>query len=180
MVEWRLPINPERVAVIIGKGGEVKKRIEALTRTEIDVDTKQGVIRIRGETLDDVMTASNIIKAINLGFSPEKAFALLDRDMNLHVIDLYTYMKKKSENHLKRIMGRIIGEKGKAKRIIEETTETQISIYRNFVAIIGTFEGIYLADEAIKLLIKGKPHKVVYEYLYNARSQGRIYGPGRM
>jgi len=63
-MEWRLPINPERVAVIIGKGGEVKKRIEALTRTEIDVDTKQGVIRIRGESLDDVMTASNIIKAV--------------------------------------------------------------------------------------------------------------------
>ncbi len=177
MVEWRLPINPERVGVLIGKGGEVKKRIEALTHTEIDIDTKQGVIKIRGDALDNVMTASNIIKAISLGFSPEKAFLLLDRDMNLHVIDLYTLMKKKSENHLRRIMGRIIGEKGKTKRIIEETTNTYLSIYRNYIAIIGGFEGIYIADEAIKLLVKGKPHKVVYEYLYNTRSQGGLFWP---
>ncbi len=175
MVEWRLPINPERIGVVIGKAGEVKQRIEALTHTEIEVDTKQGVIKIRGESLDGVMTASNIIKAINLGFSPEKAFLLLDRDLTLHVIDLYIYLKKKSENHLRRVMGRIIGEKGKTKRIIEETTNTHISIYRNYIAIIGSFEGIYVADEAIKLLVKGKPHKVVYEYLYNTRSHGGLY-----
>lgn len=172
-MEYRLPIDPDRLGVIIGKKGEIKKKIETLTNTKIEINEKEGVIKIVGDDMDNVLVASNIIKAINLGFSPEKAFILLDRDMNLHIIDVYTYLKKRDENNLRRVLGRIIGEKGKAKRIIEETTETNISIYRNYVAIIGTFEGIYLADEAIKMLALGKPHKVVYEYLFNSRSMGR-------
>ncbi len=172
-MEYRLPIDPDRLGVIIGKKGEVKKKIETLTNTKIEINEKEGVIKIIGDDMDNVLVASNIIKAINLGFSPEKAFILLDRDMNLHIIDVYTYLKKRDENNLRRVLGRIIGEKGKAKRIIEETTETYISIYRNYVAIIGSFEGIYLADEAIKMLALGKPHKVVYEHLFSVRSMGR-------
>ncbi len=172
-VEYRLPIDPDRIGVLIGKKGEVKKKIELLTNTTIEVNEKEGVIKIKGDDMDDVLTASNIVKAINLGFSPEKAFILLDRDMNLHVVDIYTYLKKRDENNLRRVLGRIIGEKGKTKRIIEETTETYLSIYRNYVAIIGSFDGIYLADEAIKMLALGKPHKVVYEHLYNARRLGK-------
>ena len=172
-MEYRLPIDPDRLGVLIGRKGEVKRRIETLTNTSIEVNEKEGVIKIRGDDMDDVLTASNIVKAINLGFSPEKAFILLDRDMNLHIVDIYTYLKKRDENNLRRVLGRIIGEKGKTKRIIEETTETYLSIYRNYVAIIGSFDGIFLADEAIKMLALGKPHKVVYEYLYNARRMGR-------
>jgi len=179
-MEYRLPIEPDRLGILIGKRGEVKKKIENLTNTSIEINEREGVIKVVGDDMDNVIAASNIIKAINLGFSPDKAFILLDSDMNLHVIDINIYLKKRDENNLRRVLGRIIGEKGKAKRIIEETTNTYISIYRNFVAIIGSFEDIYLADEAIKMLALGKPHKVVYEHLFNARRMGgggfKIYG----
>lgn len=175
-MEYRLAINPDRIGVLIGKGGEVRKRIEVLTGCEIEIDKKNGVIKVKGDDMNSVITASNIIKAINLGFSPDKAFMLLDQDMNLHIIDVYTLLKKRDENNLKRVLGRIIGEKGKAKRIIEETTGTTISIYRNYIGVIGDFEGVYMADEAIKMLAKGLPHRVVYEHLYNIRrlSKGRM------
>ena len=71
-------------------------------------------------------------------------------------------------------MGRIIGERGKTKKILEETTGADISIYRNFVAAIGLFDNILIFDEAIKKLVKGLPHKVVYEFLYNTRSMRRM------
>jgi len=171
-----MSINPDRIGILIGKGGEVRRRIENLTGCEIDIDEKNGVITIRGDDVDSVLTASNIVKAINLGFSPDKAFILLDRDMNLHIIDIYIYLKKRDENNLRRVLGRIIGERGKAKRVIEETSGTYMSIYRNYIAVIGDFEGIYMVDEAVKMLAKGLPHKIVYEHLYNMRrlSKGRL------
>lgn len=175
-MEYRISINPDRIGILIGKNGVIKKRIETLTGCEMIIDRDNGVIRIKGDDLDSILTTSNIVKAINLGFSPEKALLLLDQDVNLHIIDIYTLLKKRNENNLKRVLGRIIGEKGKAKRIIEETTGTSISIYRNYVGVIGDFEGIYMADEAIKMLAKGLPHRVVYEHLYKMRriSKGRL------
>jgi len=173
-VEYKVGIDPDRVGVLIGKKGEVKRRIEEATNTKIEVDSKSGVVTIKGESLSDVLTAQNIIKAINYGFSPEKALKLLDPDYNLHVIDVYNYLKKKDENNLRRVLGRIIGEKGKTRRILEETTNTDISIYRHYVAAIGLFDDILILDEAIRKLIMGLPHRVVYEYLYNARSMRKM------
>ena len=173
-MQYKIGIYPDRLGVIIGKKGNVKKRIEELTGTTIEIDGKSSAVTIIGDDLNSLLTAQNIIKAINYGFSPEKAFKLLDPDYTLHIIDVFTYMRKRSENHLKRILGRIIGERGKAKRILEETTGTDISIYRNYVAAIGLFEDILVLDEAVKKLIKGLPHKVVYEYLYNTRSMRKM------
>ncbi|PCN51252.1 RNA-processing protein [Candidatus Geothermarchaeota archaeon ex4572_27] len=169
MYEQVITLFPDRIGVLIGKGGSVKEQLERYTNTKIEVDSKTGQVRIRGENLEDVMTALNIVKAINLGFSPERAFALLDSDMNLHVIDLYEYGIKGNSSDLKRVLGRIIGEKGKARRVIEETAEVYMSVYRHYVAIIGAFDNILMAKEAIKMLIEGAPHRVVYSYLFNQR-----------
>ncbi len=173
-MEYKIGIEPDRLGVLIGKKGEIKKKIEESTNTKLIVDSKSGIVTIEGENLTDLMTAQNIIKAINYGFSPEKAFKLLDPDYNLHIIDVYNFMKKRDENNLRRILGRIIGEKGKTRRILEETTNTYISIYRHYVAAIGLFDDILILDEAIRKLIKGLPHRVVYEYLYNARSMRKM------
>ena len=168
MFEQVLNMYPDRIGVLIGKGGSVKEQLERLTNTTIEINSKTGQVRVKGNNLEDVMMALNIIKAINLGFSPERAFTLLDTDMNLHTIDLYEYIRRDPED-LKRILGRIIGEKGKARRVIEETAEVYLSIYRHFVSIIGTFDNILIAKEAIKMLIEGAPHKAVYSYLFNQR-----------
>ncbi len=173
-MEYKIGMEPDRIGVLIGKKGEVKRRIEEATNTKITVDSNSGIVTISGNNLSDVMTAQNIIKAINYGFTPDKAFKLLDPDYSLHIIDIYNYLKKKDENNLRRVLGRIIGEKGKTRRILEETTNTDISIYRHYVAAIGLFDDILILDEAVKKLIMGLPHRVVYEYLYNARSMRRM------
>ena len=68
-------------------------------------------------------------------------------------------------NHLQRVKGRIIGEKGKARKTIEEMTGTYISIYDNYVAIIGDFETANIAKQAIEMLIQGRQHSTVYRFL---------------
>ena len=44
-------------------------------------------------------------------------------------------------------------------------TGTYISVYDNYVAIIGDFESANVAKEAIEMLIQGRQHSTVYKFL---------------
>lgn len=164
----RIRVPLDRLGVVIGKGGEVKKRIEDTLNVKLKIN-KSGVITIEADpdNADNILKAELIIKAMGLGFSPEKAFLLMKEDYNLRIIDLSRYARSKKD--LIRIKGRIIGEKGKARRIIEETTETKISVSDKEVAIIGRWSNIMLAEEAILKIIRGARHATVYDWLYEQR-----------
>ncbi|BES81560.1 KH domain-containing protein [Pyrodictium abyssi] len=161
-------LPPERVGVLIGEGGKVKTEIMKRTRTRITVDSTTGMVIIEPESPDVppfmVMKAQEIVRAIAYGFSPERAMRLLDDDQILVVVDLKQYVGD-APNHLQRVKGRIIGEKGKARKTIEEMTGTYISVYDNYVAIIGDFETANIAKQAIEMLIQGRQHSTVYRFL---------------
>ncbi|MEZ0394029.1 MAG: KH domain-containing protein [Desulfurococcaceae archaeon] len=162
----RVPL--ERIGVLIGKDGAVKKEIEDRTGTKLSVDSTTGSVVIEPArpttNADDVLRARDVVRAIALGFSPDRAFRLLDEDQVLVVIDLKEYVGDKP-NHIERIIGRIIGEEGKTRRIVEEVTGTYVSVHGTTVAIIGDYESSDIAKNAVELLINGKPHAVVYRYL---------------
>lgn len=153
-------IPKERIAVIIGKHGTVRREIEKNTSTRITV---QDDVQIRGEPLD-VMTAETIITAIGRGFSPEHAMELIDEKKTLLIIEL-----PRDENSLRRIRARLIGTRGKTRRNIEEYSKTSISIYGKTACIIGTHENAEFAREALEKLIKGSAHKTVYKFLEGGR-----------
>jgi len=46
-----LKIPKERVAVLIGKNGEVKKELEEYTSAKIEIDSKEGDVKITGKIL---------------------------------------------------------------------------------------------------------------------------------
>lgn len=156
------------MGVLIGEEGKVKTEIMKRTRTRITVDSTTGMVIIEPEAPDVppfmVMKAQEIVKAIAYGFSPERAMRLLDEDQILVVVDLKQYVGD-APNHLQRVKGRIIGEKGKARKTIEEMTGTYISVYDNYVAIIGDFETANIAKQAIEMLIQGRQHSTVYRFL---------------
>jgi ribosomal RNA assembly protein len=158
-----------RVGVIIGKDGEVKKRIEEETKTKLTIDSKEGNVTIEApQGTDDplaVWRAKDITIAIGRGFSPKKSFRLLDEDEAMEVIDLSDFVGR-SENALKRIRGRIIGENGKARRAIEELTGANLSVYGRTVSIIGEFDQLAVAKEAIMMFIHGAQHGTVYRFLH--------------
>ncbi|MFX0044852.1 MAG: pre-rRNA-processing protein PNO1, partial [Candidatus Hermodarchaeota archaeon] len=74
-------------------------------------------------------------------------------------------------NQLKRVAGRIIGESGRTRRVIERTTETKISVYGRTVSLIGFDPGLQYAHKAVDMLIAGAPHNAVYAMLERARRQ---------
>lgn len=168
-------IPRERIGVLIGPNGSVKEQIEKTLGVKLQIDSSTGdvSIELNPENNDPskLFRAKDVVTAIGRGFSPEKAFRLLeDENTILEIIDLRQIFGK-SESDMRRVRGRIIGRDGKTRRIIEELTETYISVYGHTVGIIGDFEKAQIAREAIDMLIKGAMHGTVYHYLHRKRRE---------
>lgn len=171
MFHETIRVPEERIAVIVGRNGRVRKRVERLTNTKIEV-TAEGVVTITSpENLEDPVLAwkaRDIIRAMARGFSPKRALTLIDEDTRLIIISLKEFVGT-SPAQLKRVAGRIIGENGRTRRVIEETTETLLSVYGKTVGIIGLDPQIDYASRAVTMLIDGAPHGTVYKYLEKSR-----------
>lgn len=165
---YDLKIPKERIAVLIGKDGSIKKNIEDETKTKIDIDSKEGDITITGEEALLLYAAREVIKAIGRGFNPEVALLLLKQD---YIFDLISITDFVGENHIVRVKGRIIGSGGKSRRIIEELTEAFICVYGKTVGVIGTYESVSTAKRAIEAILTGSPHANVYKFLEKRRRE---------
>jgi ribosomal RNA assembly protein len=169
----RIPV--ERVGAVIGKEGGTKRFLEEEMGVKLRVDSKEGLVTVKSESglKTDPFSATRVIEAIGRGFSPQRARRLLDEGTVLEVIDLRDYSGK-SVNSLERIRGRVIGEKGKSRRVIEELTGCHISVYGRTVAIIGEASEVQQASEAVRSLATGSQHKTVYNALQKARSKRKM------
>lgn len=158
----------ERIGVLLGSNGRVKRELEERTRTVITIDSEGGGVIIEPAlpetTVLELMKARDVVRAIAYGFSPERAFRLLEEDQVLEVVDTRQYVGDKP-NHIKRVLGRVIGEEGRARRVLEEVTGTYISVYEPYIAIIGDYESAEVARTAVEMLIKGRTHSSVYRYV---------------
>lgn len=68
-----------------------EKGVESKTSTTISIDSKEGLVKVEGaeENAIPLLRAVEIINAINAGFSPERAFEMIeDEDLLLDIIDL--------------------------------------------------------------------------------------------
>ncbi len=164
-----LRIPRDRVGALIGPKGNAKRRIERFFGVTLEVESESGSVEITSNPGNRdgtaIFTVRNVVKAIGRGFSPRRAEILAKEDFDLHIIDLNEYVGD-SKNAIARVKGRIIGKNGRSRELIEEITETRISVYGGTVAYIGNPEGLEAAREALMRLIKGSFHKTVWNYLY--------------
>lgn len=165
MKQVRIP--EERVGVLIGEDGETKEKFEKFTGCELKVE--DNVASVEGEPVDE-MVARDIVKAIGRGFTPEKAFQLLEKMTALHVIDVKEFAD--TRNSRERLKGRVIGRDGEARRHIEKEANVEISVYGSTVSLIGDAGNIEMAREAIKMLLNGSSHSTAYNYL--EKNQAKI------
>lgn len=159
-------IPQERIAVLIGSGGKIKKMIERRAGVKLRVDG-EGAVEISSKDPYCEFRAKDIVKAIGRGFSPDDALRLAGEDYYLKVIDLKSMMD--SEKARERQKARIIGEKGKAKRMIEECSDAKVCVYGHTVSLIGLLDEVELAAQAIGKLLEGRSHSVVYSLLQKGR-----------
>jgi len=169
-----IKIAGSRVGVLIGKGGATKKELEAKTHTTITVDSREGLVKVEGpdEFAVPLLRAVEIINAINRGFSPERAFEMIENeDLLLDVIDLSSMAE--GPKQLDRLRGRIIGKDGRAREQIEDLTEVEISVFGKTVALIGYPEALKTARAAIDMLIQGVPHENVFAFLDKKKKEAK-------
>ena len=169
---YDLKVPKDRVAVLIGKGGQVKKQLEEATHSKLRIDSQEGDVFITGKDSIGLFEAREVIRAIARGFNPEIANLLLKQDYMFDVIDLLDYAPTK--NGQLRLKGRVIGQEGKARRIIEDLTDTHISVYGKTISIIGEIASVGIAKRAIERLLEGGMHAGVFKELEGKRRDMKL------
>jgi len=167
-------IPKERVGILIGPEGKVKQYIEEKLQVRLEVDSEGSVAIVLAERATDpslLLKAKDLVTAIGRGFSPEVAFRLTrNEDEIFDMIDLRLIFGR-SESDIKRVKGRIIGANGKTRKLIEELTEADVVVYGHTVGLIGSFEQVDIAHNAVQMIVEGCQHHTVYNYLQKKRTE---------
>jgi len=173
--EQAIKVPLERIGDVIGREGATKRSLERELGVKLGVDSREGLVTIKSDSAEtgDPLVAVRVIEAIGRGFSPQRARILLEEGAAFEVIDLRDFSGR-SVNSLDRIRGRVIGLKGKSRRVIEELTHCHLSVYGRTVAIIGESSEVQLASEAVKKLASGSQHRTVYNELQKARTKQKM------
>jgi ribosomal RNA assembly protein len=98
---------------------------------------------------------------------------LLQDDWFFEMVDLRDHVGKRS-NQQRRIRARIIGSEGKIRKMIEQHTNTEISIYNSTVVLVGDGAGLSSARQAIEMLASGSEHGTVIKHLERERRRSRL------
>ncbi|MHB9287609.1 KH domain-containing protein [Halobacteriales archaeon Cl-PHB] len=164
-------IPQDRVGVLIGAGGETMREIEAAADVRLDIDSETGSVKI--EQNGDPVTAlkgPDIVKAIGRGFAPDDALQLLEDDMMMFdVVDIDAAARNK--NDLRRQKGRLIGENGRTRELMEELTGANVAIYGTTLSVIGGPKQVEAVREAAEMILDGAPHGSVYSFLERKRNE---------
>ena len=166
---YELRIPKERIAVLIGKKGEIKKYIMGEINVSLEVDSHEGDVFIRGNNALGLFNAREIVKAIGRGFNPDIAFQLMKPEYMFESVNVSDYAGSKVNEA--RLKGRVIGKEGKARLHFEELTETAIVIYGKTISLVGKAEQVIIAKKAIESLLQGSRHATVYKWLEQCRKK---------
>ena len=158
-------IPEERIGVLVGTNGSMKRFIEEKSKVSLEIDSDNGTVSITSvEDPLQVLRVMDLVKAIGRGFSPENALTILDDEMlMLDVLDISKAAG--TRNDMERIKGRVIGKDGRSREIMEQLSGTKVSVYGKTVAVIGYPQQIRVARAAIEMLVDGAPHGNVYSFL---------------
>ncbi len=175
-----LPRVPkDRIAVLIGAKGATRKELEeAAGCKRIIIDSESGELEVLWPDVGEydpvkAMKLPDVIKAVGRGMAPSRAIQLLQDDWFFEIVDLRDHVGKRS-NQQRRIRARIIGSEGKIRKMIEFHTDTEISIYKSTVVLVGEGMGLSNARQAIEMLASGSEHGTVLKFLERERKKSRM------
>ncbi len=171
-------IPQDRIGVLIGEGGETLRQIEEQAEVRLNVYSENGSVSV--DSVGDPLLAlrgPDIVKGIGRGFTPDEALRLLETDlMMLDIIDIEAHAR--NTNDLQRLKGRLIGEGGRTRELLEELTGASVVIYGSTLSSIGGPEQIETVRRAVEMLLDGAPHGAVYSYLEDRKREREQSGLG--
>jgi len=164
-------VPDDRIGVLIGAGGETMREIEDRAEVRLDIDSETGNVRVEkvGDPVKG-LKGPDIVRAIGRGFAPEDAMRLLEDDMMMFdLIDIDAASRNKRD--LRRHKGRLIGEDGRTRELMQELTGASVTIYGSTLGIIGGPEQVDAVREAAEMILEGAPHGAVYSFLERKRNE---------
>jgi len=164
-------IPQDRIGVLIGEGGATLREIEQRAEVRLNVDSENGSVSVDlvGDPVQG-LKGPDIVRAIGRGFTPKDALSLLDDEMMmLDIIDIDAHSRNK--NDLQRQKGRLIGEGGRTRELMEELTGASVVIYGSTISTIGDPGQVEVVRRAVEMLLGGAPHGAVYSFLEERRRE---------
>ncbi|CAG8514296.1 10675_t:CDS:2 [Acaulospora morrowiae] len=151
---------------------EWKKIYEPLVNhlnLQVRMNTKSNRVELKTSkyTSDSssLQKAADFVHAFMLGFNVDDAIAMLRvDDLYIDSFDIKD-VKVLEGDHLSRAIGRIAGKNGAVKFAIENASKTRIVLADTSIHILGSFQNIKIAKDAIGSLILGSPPGKVYANL---------------
>ena len=169
-------IPQDRIGVLIGEGGETMRKIEAEAEIRLDIDSEDGAVAV--ETVGDPvrgLKGPDIVRAIGRGFAPDAALRLLEDELMLFdLVDIDA--ASRNTNDMKRKKGRLIGEGGRTRELMEELSGADVVIYGSTLGIIGTPQQVDAVRSAAEMLLDGAPHGAVYSFLEERHNEMKHQG----
>ena len=170
----RVPKN--RIAVLIGKGGQTRKMLEEASGAKLDIDSKTGEVMAEWEEEPDPvgrMKMPDVVLAIGRGLAPSRAVQLIEDDIFLRMYDIREWVGRQP-NQTRRMRSRLIGRNGRIRSLIEEISNCEMAIHGSTVLVIGDQDGVALAAPAIEGILRGSEHSTVLHGLEQDRKRLKI------
>ncbi|KAF9789880.1 hypothetical protein BJ322DRAFT_1000682 [Thelephora terrestris] len=173
----RIPIPPHRMSPLKKDWINIFGPLTEILGLQVRMNIQRKAVEIRTskhtKEIGSLQKGADFVKAYALGFEVNDSIALLRLD------DLYLDsfeikdVKTLQGDHLARAIGRIAGQDGKTKFTIENASRTRIVLADTKIHILGSFQNIKVARDAIVSLILGSPPGKVYAGLRTVSSRMR-------
>ncbi|KAI0822849.1 hypothetical protein BC628DRAFT_1326353 [Trametes gibbosa] len=173
----RIPIPPHRMTPLKKDWVNIFSPLTEILQLQVRMNVQRKSVEIRTskhtKDVGAIQKGADFVKAYALGFDVNDSIALLRLD------DLYLDsfeikdVKTLHGDHLSRAIGRIAGQDGKTKFTIENASRTRIVLADTKIHILGSFQNIKIARDAIVSLILGSPPGKVYAGLRTVSARMR-------
>jgi len=162
----RIAIPPHRMTPLKKDWVNIFSPLTEMLGLQVRMNVQKRAVEIRTsrhtKDVGAIQKGADFVKAYALGFDVNDAIALLRLD------DLYLDsfeikdVKTLHGDHLSRAIGRLAGHDGKTKFTIENASRTRIVLADTRIHILGSFQNIKIARDALVSLILGSPPGKVY------------------
>jgi len=171
----RIPMPPHRMTPLKKDWLNIFGPLTEILGLQVRMNVQRRCVEIRTskqtKDIGAIQKGADFIKAYALGFDVNDAIALLRLDdLYLDTFEIKD-VKTLHGDHLSRAIGRIAGQDGKTKFTIENTSRTRIVLADTKIHIMGSFQNIKIARDAIVSLILGSPPGKVYAGLRTVSSR---------
>jgi len=162
----KVPIPPHRLTPLKTAWPKIYPPLVEHLKLQVRMNIKSKAVEMRTSryttSTDSLQKGEDFLRAFTLGFDVDDAIALLRLDaLYIETFEIKD-VKTLNGEHLGRAIGRIAGKDGKTKFAIENTSKTRVVLADSKIHILGGFQNIRIAREAVVSLILGAPPGKVY------------------